>query len=200
MTLHLKFTATAISKKFILPIFLYLLTTVAAQAQIGFGVQGGGNFSKGIGSEFRSSNRIGLQFGAFVSYELNRYFTLQVEPGYNISRIRTNETTQALPNGINRGTRSVDYFNLPLFAKLTITPGFALLAGIDFSKLLNEDRYLLNNGLPAFNTNLNTGYALGVEFGKLYFRYRRQNGFSRINDQSDSYIQQLQIGLRFRLL
>lgn len=200
MTLHIKFTAIAISTKFILLVLFYLSTTVVTQAQIGIGVLGGGNFSKGIGAEFRSSNRIGLQFGAFLSYELNRYFSLQVEPSYNISRIRTNETTQALPNGISRGTRSVDYFNLPLFAKLTITPGFALLAGIDFSKLLNEDRHLLNNGLPAFNTNLNTGYALGVEFGKLYFRYRRQNGFSRINDQSDSYIQQLQIGLRFRLL
>lgn len=171
-----------------------------SHAQIGIGVQGGGNFSKGIGSEFRSANRIGLQFGAFLSYELNRYFTLQVEPGYNISRIRTNETTQALPNGISRGTRSIDYFNLPLFAKLTITPQFALLAGIEFNKLLNEDRHLLNNGLPAFDTNINTGYALGVEFGKLYVRYRRHNGFSRITDPSDSYIRQLQIGLRFRLL
>lgn len=200
MISQIKYTVKKYSSKFLLSSVIYLTSIVIAQAQIGIGVQGGGNFSKGIGSEFRSSNRIGLQFGVFLSYELNRYFTLQAEPGYNISRIRTNESTQILPNGIGKGTRSIDYFNVPLLAKLTITPRFALLAGIDFSKLLNEDKHLLNNGLPAFNTSLNTGYALGVEFGKLYVRYRRQNGFSRINDQNDSYIQQLQVGLRFRLL
>ncbi|MFD2742249.1 MULTISPECIES: outer membrane beta-barrel protein [Sphingobacterium] len=179
---------------------VYFVSILFAQAQIGIGVQGGGNLSKAIGSEFRSSNRIGLQFGAFLSYGLNPYFTLQLEPGYNISRIRTNETTQALPQGITKATRSVDYFNLPLLAKLTLTPQFALLAGIEFNKLLNEDRHLLNNNQPAFQTNLQTGYVLGIEFRKLYLRYRRHNGFSQINSPNDSYIQQLQIGLRFRLM
>ncbi|MCL7987488.1 PorT family protein [Sphingobacterium sp. lm-10] len=179
---------------------LYCITVFSAQAQVQLGVHGGGNFSKAIGDEFRSSNRIGFQFGAFITYELGRYFALQLEPGYNVSRLRTNETTHSLPNGVSKATRSVDYFNLPLLAKLTITPQFALLAGIEFSKLLNEEKHRLHNGLPAFRTELTSGYALGIEWSKLYFRYRRQHRISRINEPSDTFIQQLQIGLRFRLL
>lgn len=195
-----RFIFTQTWRKLHLTCLVFLATYLTTQAQIQIGVHGGGNLSKAIGSEFRSSNRIGFQFGAFFTYGLNSYLALQLEPGYNLSRIRSNETTHMLPNGISKATRSVDYFNLPLFVKLSITSQFALLAGIEFNKLLTEEKHLLNNSLPAFNTALSTGYAFGVEFSKLYFRYRRQHRISRINAPSDAYLQQLQFGIRLRLL
>lgn len=169
-------------------------------AQLNIGVLGGFNLSKADGQNFRSINKIGLQFGTFFTYHFTDHLALQVEPSYNISRIRTNSNSQQLTDGIGKGNKSLDFFALPLLMKITIVPKFAILGGVEYNKLLNTDAHRLNNGENAFKENGEVTYSAGFEISKFYFRYRHLKNFDQIGGINNSRLHQYQFGLRWKLL
>ncbi|MGE8378875.1 MAG: outer membrane beta-barrel protein [Sphingobacterium sp.] len=184
---------------FAVTVIFGMLCTHKALAQFGMGLRAGGNLSGTNGSAFRSGKRIGFQIGGDLRYHFNKNIALQAEPVYNLMRIRNNDQTAESEYGIGAGTRKLEYMSVPLYLKVNFTRTIAIMAGLDFNFLLNDDRYKLNNGENAFRGKPRTGYSLGAELGKVYFRYRK---FNRTNDIIDNWtadIEQYQLGLKFEL-
>lgn len=184
---------------FAVTVIFGMLCTHDALAQFGMGLRAGGNLSGTNGSAFRSGKRIGFQIGGDLRYHFNKNIALQAEPVYNLMRIRNNDQTAEREYGIGAGTRKLEYMSVPLYLKVNFTRTIAIMGGLDFNFLLNDDRYKLNNGENAFRSKPRTGYSLGAELGKVYFRYRK---FNRTNDIIDNWtadIEQYQLGLKFEL-
>lgn len=182
----------------VLLLFL-LIPTEKVFSQIGAGIKFGGNLSHADGSAFRSANRVGFQVGGIVSYHFRPNMAIQVEPTYNMTRIRTNSETVDQVNGITKGNKALQFFDLPVLFKLDVTSNFALLGGLEFNKLLNEDKYLLNNGDEAFNKGSRLGYTFGLELGKFYFRYRNVERKTGVYQNWNTSISQYQIGVKWNL-
>lgn len=180
-------------------LILVLLFSDRLSAQIGAGLRFGGNLSHLDGNSFRSAKKIGLQAGIALQYSFTRNLGAQIEPSFNISRVRSNEQTSMYDEGISKGTKSLHYVNVPLFFKLSITSKFALLAGPELSKLLNESKYRLNNGEEAFKDGTRVGYSLGLELGPLYFRYREVKRVSHVRSDWHAAIEQYQLGIKWDL-
>lgn len=184
---------------FAVTVIFGMLCTHDALAQFGMGLRTGGNLSGTNGSAFRSGKRIGFQIGGDLRYHFNKNIALQAEPVYNLMRIRNNDQTAESEYGIGAGTRKLEYMSVPLYLKVNFTRTIAIMGGLDFNFLLNDDRYKLNNGENAFRSKPRTGYSLGAELGKVYFRYRK---FNRTNDIIDNWtadIEQYQLGIKFEL-
>lgn len=182
----------------VIVVLLFLLIPVRESfSQIGVGIKFGGNLSHADGLSFRSSNRVGFQAGGIISYHFKPSMAIQAEPTYNVSRIRTNSETVDYSNGISKGNKALQFFDLPILFKLDVTSGFALLGGIEFNELLNEDKYNLNNGERAFNRGSRLGYTFGLELGKLYFRYRAIERKTGVYRNWNTLIEQYQIGVKW---
>jgi len=176
-----------------------LLAVGELSAQVSAGLRLGGNLSHLDGNSFRSAKKIGLQAGIALQYSLTKNLALQAEPSFNIARVRANEQTQTMDAGIEKGTKSLHYFHIPLFFKLCITPKFALLAGPEWSKLLNESKYQLNNGRNAFQHRTRLGYSVGLELGSIYFRYREVKRVTNVHADAHAAIAQYQLGFKWDL-
>ena len=170
----------------------------ACYGQIGFGLRVGGNISRASGNAF-GANRMGYQLGGDLIFGLNSKMDIQVEPSYNLTRIRVNDNTASLSGGLSKGTRSLKYLNTPVYLKVNFTRKFSILGGLDLNMLLNDDAYKLNDGKPAFNSRTRIGYALGIDLGALYFRYRQFKKNNKIVDNWDAHIDQYQLGFKVRL-
>lgn len=170
----------------------------ACYGQMGFGLRLGGNISRASGNAF-GANRMGHQLGGDLIFGLNSKMDIQVEPSYNLTRIRVNDNTASLSGGLSKGTRSLKYLNTPVYLKVNFTRKFSILGGLDLNMLLNDDAYKLNDGKPAFNSRTRIGYALGIDLGALYFRYRQFKKNNKIVDNWDAHIDQYQLGFKVRL-
>ncbi|PRD53895.1 outer membrane beta-barrel protein [Sphingobacterium gobiense] len=184
----------------ILLILLCLLTGNNVFSQVGFGVKLGGNLSGADALSFRSSKRLGVQAGVVMSYHFLPNMAIQVEPTFNLTRVRANSETVHETNGIDKGNKALHFFDLPVLFRLDVTPGFALLGGAEFNSLLNEDRYRLQNGELAFKGGTRLGYTVGLELGKFYFRYRGFERSTNVHRSWTTMIQQYQVGVRWRIL
>lgn len=178
---------------------VFLCSLMKVSAQIGAGLRFGGNLSQLDGDAFRSAKKVGLQAGLAFHYNFSKNLALQVEPSFNISRVRANESTAHEPAGIAKGTKSLSYFQLPVFAKLCITRGFSLMVGPEFSHLLNESRYRLNNNHPAFKDAMRIGYSVGLELGAIYFRYHEVKRVSNVYSDWHAALVQYQLGIKWDL-
>jgi len=170
----------------------------ACYAQMGFGLRLGGNISRADGHAF-GGHRMGYQLGGDLIFPLNSKMDIQVEPTYNLTRIRVNENTASLSGGLSKGTRSLKYLNTPVYLKINFTGKFSILGGLDLNILLNDDAYKLNDGTAAFNSRTRIGYAFGLDLGSLYFRYRQFKKNNKIVDNWDAAIDQYQLGFKVRL-
>lgn len=168
-------------------------------AQISADLRFGGNLSHLDGRSFRSAKKVGLQAGLALQYNFTKNVAVQAEPSFSIARVRANEQTQTMDAGIEKGTKSLHYFTMPLFFKLCITSKFALLAGPEWSKLLNESKYELNNGGNAFQHRTRLGYSVGLELGSIYFRYREIKRVSYVHADRHAAIAQYQLGFKWDL-
>ncbi|WP_293943580.1 MULTISPECIES: outer membrane beta-barrel protein [unclassified Sphingobacterium] len=184
---------------FAIAVIFGLLPTTKTFAQFGMSIRAGGNLSSTNGSAFHSNKKIGFQIGGDLTYHFDKNIALQAEPAYNLIRIRNNDQTAQRAHGIGAGTRKLAYMSVPLYLKLNFTRTIAILGGLDFNFLLNDDRYKLNNGENAFRSRPRTGYSLGAELGGLYFRYRKFNRTNNIIDNWTADIEQYQLGFKFEL-
>ncbi|WP_437919555.1 outer membrane beta-barrel protein [Sphingobacterium sp. LRF_L2] len=180
--------------------FILLLASLSASAQVNVGINLGGNLSNADGVSFRSSRRLGFQAGGTLTIGFHKHMAIQAEPSFNLTRIRANDETSNREDGIQKGNKSLQFFNLPVLFKLKITPAFALLSGIEFNKLINDQQYRLNNDEPAFKSGNRLGYSLGAELGKFYFRYRGVSKSTRVGGNWNAVIEQYQFGIRWILI
>lgn len=176
-----------------------LFLTIGNQAfsQIGMGVKLGGNLSHADAISFRSSNRLGFQIGGVLSYHFHPQMAIQAEPTLNLARIRANSETIHEAAGIAKGNKALYFFDLPILFRLDVARNFALLGGAAFNKLLNDEKYRLNNGEKAFKGGAKLSYSIGVELGKIYFRYYAFERSTNVHRSWNPNIQQYQIGVKW---
>lgn len=176
---------------------LCLMFVSEGVSQVGMGVKLGGNLSGADAPSFRSSKRLGFQVGAVLSYHFRPNLGIQAEPTFNLTRVRTNSETVHETKGIDKGNKALHFFDLPVLFRLDVTPVFALLGGVEFNSLLNEDKYRLNNNDQAFKDGTRLGYTFGLELGKFYFRYRGFERSTHVHRSWTTAIQQYQVGIRW---
>ena len=184
----------------ILLLVLYFAVINGCFSQVGIGVKLGGNLSAADAVSFRSSKRIGFQLGAVASYHFRSNMAIQVEPTFNLTRLRANAETSHEPTGIGKGNKALQFFDLPILFRLDISPKFALLAGANVNSLLNEEKYLLVNQEEAFKRGVRLGYTVGVELGKFYFRYLGFDRQTNIHRSWTATIHQYQVGIKWDIL
>lgn len=169
-------------------------------AQMKMGLHLGGNLANVNGHAFRSTKKIGLQGGVTLAYRFNKVWALQAEPGFTVNRVRANDATFDHPSGIDKGNKRLLFFNVPILLKIHVLPGFTLLGGPEINKLVNDQKYRLNDGRSAFKPGHRLGYGVGLDLGKVYFRYKVNSRFSKVVDSWDAPLKQFQLGLRFWLI
>lgn len=135
------------NKKKSILLFLAVIATVGVQAQandddaenrLRFGVKAGLNYSNVFdekGDDFVADGKFGLATGAFLSIPIGTMFGLQ--PEFLISQKGFQATGSVL--GLNYGLkRTSTFIDIPLFFALRPVPIFTLVAGPQFSYLINQ--------------------------------------------------------------
>ncbi|MXN89931.1 outer membrane beta-barrel protein [Flavobacterium sp. Sd200] len=135
-------------KKIVL-IVLLAFTGITMQAQA-FGVKGGFNFSNLKGSGTEDFN-VHTSFHVGVLYEIEVFDFFKVQPEILYSQQGAKTRTDDI---------KLNYFTVPVLAKLYITDGFNVQAGPQFSMLLNE-----SDNFEAYKSEtFDFGFTGGLEF------------------------------------
>jgi hypothetical protein len=123
-------------KKVFLSLAVVVIATLSVNAQqVQFGVKGGLNIASlnGSGSGGLSSI-VGVHFGGLASIKVSDLFHVQPELVFSTQGAK----------GAN-GKLNINYLNIPVLAKYTITNGLDIEAGPQFGFLLSAEQNL-NNG------------------------------------------------------
>ncbi|WP_377487269.1 porin family protein [Pontibacter toksunensis] len=169
--------------KKLLSIFVFALVTfTAAQAQSGFGIRGGANFSNLEGdlkNESRYENKIGFHGGVTYGIDvIDNFFFIQPELLYSTKGFKYRDSEITLPTGSTfrrEGNINYNYIDLPVLAKIKAGPIY-FEAGPQASYLLsvnNKTKESLNGDPYSSSTKerdidglrrFEVGYAAGVGF------------------------------------
>ncbi len=190
--------------KFILLFSFGLISTISMNAQAGFrfGIKAGANADKIAGQTFKEGYNLSYHVGGFAEIDLTK--KIGIQPELLWSQSTTSKATglpaiyQSLPNDIK-----LDYLQIPVLLRYNVTSMFTLLAGPQFSVLVNHKNNLLQNGETAFKQG-DFAMVLGGQFNLKMLRvYGRYNiGLQNINDYDDKNKwtnQQIQLGVGIRL-
>lgn len=147
----------------LITIIVTLINTAGAQNQTDFrerfliGIKAGVNYSNvydSQGEEFSADPKLGLAAGAFLVIPFGKYLGLQPEVLFSQKGFKA---TGKILGGNYSLTRTSNYLDIPLFFTLKPSEFFTLLAGPQFSYLLQQT--------DAF-ANATTTIAQEAEFGK----------------------------------
>ncbi|TAH06864.1 MAG: PorT family protein [Sphingobacteriia bacterium] len=190
--------------KFTLFFAFLLIGTVALHAQAGFrfGIKAGANADKISGQAFKEGYNLSYHVGGFAEIDLTK--KIGIQPELLWSQSTTTKASglplvyQSLPNDIK-----LDYLQIPILLRYNVNNMFTLLAGPQFSVLVNHKNNLLQNGETAFKQG-DFAMVLGGQFNLKMLRvYGRYNiGLQNINDYADKNKwtnQQIQLGVGIRL-
>ncbi len=177
-------------------------TTLHAQAGFRFGIKAGANGDKISGQAFKEGYNLSYHLGGFAEIDLTK--KIGIQPELLWSQSTTSKASgldaiyQTLPNDVK-----LDYLQIPILLRYNVNNMFTLLAGPQFSVLVNHKNNLLQNGEAAFKQG-DFAMVLGGQFNLKMLRvYGRYNiGLQNINDYGDKNKwtnQQIQLGVGIRL-
>ncbi|MDQ3190872.1 MAG: PorT family protein [Bacteroidota bacterium] len=165
-------------KKLILTItaITFIITSINAQTdtreRILFGLKAGLNYSNVYdtqGEGFRADPKAGLAAGAFLSIPIGKYLGLQPEVLFSQKGYKS---TGTLLGTTYTHTRTTSFIDIPLFVSLKPSEFITLLAGPQFSYLMNQ-KDVFSNGSISYeqekefennNVRKNTmGFIAGVD-------------------------------------
>jgi hypothetical protein len=113
-------------------------TTNTAEDRIRLGVKGGMNYSNVYderGDDFVADGKVGLAAGAFLSIPIGKF--LGIQPEFMISQKGFRGSGSI--SGFNYGlTRTSTFIDVPVFVSLRPIPFLSVMAGPQFSYLLNQ--------------------------------------------------------------
>lgn len=198
-------------KKLIFPAIVLVLFTTVSQAQgIRLGIKAGANLNKISGQSFNDGFDLSYHAGGFMEIDLNKVWGIQPELLWSqtTSKPSNFKTVYGSFSSINSAldqTKNVklDYLSIPVLLRVNVTGMFSLLAGPQYSILINKDNTLLQNGQSAFKNGdfaMVAGAQVNLKMLRIYGRYNI--GLQNINDidNKDKWTsQQMQVGLGFRL-
>ncbi|WP_196892406.1 porin family protein [Aureivirga marina] len=131
-------------KKLLVTILLLTGGIFAAKAQdISFGVKGGVNFANLVGTDiYGGESKTGWTAGVVVELALSDKFSIQPEVLYSAQGAKSNFSLPNLndPNVLDKynANISLDYINVPIYAKYYIVEGLSIDAGPQFAFLVDN--------------------------------------------------------------
>jgi Outer membrane protein beta-barrel domain len=175
----MKFT---LNKKLVL-LLIAGLSFATTQAQIGFGVKAGANFSSITGSDAQGfSSLIGFNGGVLVRIHLNDRWSIQPEALYSGQGAKFSDSTGSanLHNA---------YLNIPIMLCYSLPLGLSFQAGPQFGLLLsaNESAQGVSVDIKQFYNTSDVSIAMGASFMtpfKLGFDARYNLGLANIEKTS----------------
>jgi len=168
-------------KKLFFAVTIILASISVAEAQTGFGIRGGGNFSNLSGdlqNESRYENKVGFHAGVFLNFPVvGEFFSIQPELIYSQKGFENSEEEFSFlgQNYKRTGKVNYNYLDLPVLAKIKAGPIY-FEGGPQASYLLNvnnETKEYMNGNLQSSTTTerdkeglkeFELGYAAGVGF------------------------------------
>lgn len=190
--------------KFILLFSFTFISTISINAQAGFrfGIKAGANADKIAGQTFKDGYNLSYHVGAFAEIDLTK--KIGIQPELLWSQSTTTKVSglpiiyQSLPNDIK-----LDYLQIPVLLRYNVNGLVTLLAGPQFSVLVNHQNNLLQNGETAFKQGdfaMVLGGQINLKMLRVYGRYNI--GLQNINDYDNMNKwknQQIQLGVGLRL-
>lgn len=197
-------------KKVILSAFVLVMFATVSQAQgIRLGVKAGANLNKISGQSFNDGFDLSYHAGGFMEIDLNKMWGIQPEVLWSQTtgkptNFKTVYTSTTFNSTLDASKNiKLDYLSIPILFRVNVTNMFSLLAGPQYSILINKDNTMLQNGKSAFKNGdfaMVAGAQVNLKMLRIYGRYNI--GLQNINDidQKDKWTnQQIQLGLGFRL-
>ncbi len=195
-------------KVIILLVCTVLISGVSMAQGLRVGVKAGANLNKFTGKSFNDGFDLSYHAGAFMEIDFNKVWGIQPELLWSQTSGKPSNFQTIYATTITNPTLDItqpiklDYLTIPLLLRVNVTGMFSLLAGPQYSILLNQDNTLLRNGQDAFKNGdfaLAAGAQINLKFLRIYGRYNI--GLQNVNDidsQDKWKSQQLQFGLGFR--
>ncbi len=196
-------------KKFFFLLLAVTGVSIASMAQgLRIGVKAGANMTKFTGQSFNDGFDLSYHAGAFLEIDVNKVWGIQPELLWSQTSGKPTNFQNVYATSIVSPTLDItqpiklNYLSIPLLLRVNLTGMFTLLAGPQYSILMNQDNTLLRNGEDAFKSGdfaMVAGAQVNLKFLRIYGRYNigLQN-VNDINSQDKWKSQQLQVGLGFR--
>lgn len=195
-----------IMKKLVFVVALFSFAIAQAQ-DVNFGAKAGVNFASLGGDDTEGlDGKTGFHLGLVAEFPLAENFAFQPELLYSSQGAKGEESESYMGYTYSaKATLKLDYINLPLLAKYTVTPGFSIHAGPQLGFLINSEADYevtmdgqtesetedLKDDTKGFDFALAAGVGYQLEMG-VFFNARYNVGLSNIWDVEgeDDYSQQ----------
>ncbi len=194
-------------KKIALTLIVALSTYSVSNAQLlAFGVKGGSNLTKITGSSFDEKYETGYHAGGFVQVNLTKKLTIQPEVMFSQINTTVDSNFHNLYNNLlNNNYRKniqLKYLTIPVVVNYNFTKYVALQGGVQYAKLMDGSKNLLQNGKSAFKEGDMSALAgLQINLGKIMLSGRYLIGLNNLNDIDNmdnwkNQTAQISLGLR----
>ncbi len=200
-------------KKLVLSALILIGISSVSNAQgIRLGVKAGANMNQISGQSFNDGFDLSYHFGGFLEMDFNKTWGIQPEVLWSqttgkpssFKAIYGSTSSITINSALDAGKDiKLNYLSIPVLLRVNVTGMFSLLAGPQYSILINKDNTLLQNGQSAFKNGdfaMVAGAQINLKTIRLYGRYNI--GLQNINDidNKDKWTnQQIQAGIGFRL-
>lgn len=196
-------------QKIILSLCFVLTLAEAASAQsFHIGAKAGANLGKIDGKSFKEQYNLSYLLGGYAELNFTKTWGIQPEVYFSQTNTKIDSAYKAIyenvPSAVIGEKAHLNYLNVPILLRVNTGPFLTLLAGPQFSILMNKDKSLIQNGEQAIK-NGDFAAVLGAQlnFGSMNIYGRYNIGLNNLNDidnQDKWKSQTLQIGLGLRIL
>lgn len=194
-------------KKIGISMFVLLVAFAVNAQSLHVGGKAGANLTKISGVSFGDGYQLGYQLGAFAEIDFNETVGIQPEVLFSQTNSMYSEEFKDIYENIlspaGGNDVKLNYLNIPLLLRINASKKLTLLAGPQFSILMNEDQDLVANGEEAFKSGDINGVAgLQLNWGSFRVYGRYVFGLSDINnidDQDTWKNNQVQMGVGITL-
>lgn len=196
-------------KKLFACVIILVLSFTFLQAQgIKLGIKAGTNLTKISGKSFNDGFDLSYHFGGFMELNFNKKWGIQPEVLWSQSSQKPTSFNaiyggaSVTPTFNGQEPLKLDYLSIPILLNYRVGGIFSILAGPQYSILLNKEKNFLQNGQSAFSNGdfaVVMGGQFNFDFLKIYGRYNI--GLTNINDidSKDKWTsQQIQLGIGLR--
>nr|WP_308441852.1 porin family protein [Capnocytophaga canimorsus] len=184
--------------------FLFALAVIAVenlQAQVHLGFKGGANLGKIEGVAYKDQFMLGYHLGGYIGFDFSKHIGLQTEVLFNQSNTKMRDSYTDVWKEAFEKSKKLDYVSVPVLLKVNPKGTFSVVAGPQFSILVNRDENLWQNGEKLFKSadfSLVAGAELNINPLVIYARYGW--GFADISNLKEkANSQQIQVGVGLRL-
>ncbi len=187
----------------ILAISLLFISASADAQSFHLGVKAGVDMNKINGKAFSENFTYGYQAGVFSEIGISKKISFQPEVIFSQVNVDTASGFKEVYDFDNVSKAKLSYVKIPLLLSFKPNPFVALQVGPQFSKLLDKNKTLVQNGSSVFKDgdfSLVAGMQLQVSKIRVYGRYAI--GLDNLNDTGSPEkwkSQNVQLGLGFTL-